>query len=1629
MNFHKTIGYLAALLLIVGLGVPDSFAQTVKVSSLTPSRVQENQPRTVTVTVELNEAVDDATTVTVTVEVPQTLPDGVAITVTRPNPDTPGETVEGFAEIEITDGKTGSTTATVSVTDNDDYEHPRDKTVLLTLTASGYTQADDNVMLTVREDDGAIGALSLSAAPPALSLGGDGSATLTVSVVDAPGTEDHDDDATTPEQDITVEVSFATEHSVDGADAGSASSTDIVGAAKSNTSNLSGVGTVAAGSVTVTASATNYTPGTVTLEIIDRTADDVEGFRVTIATPAADGAWVGYGANKVKVHVTRLNAIAYSWTTFESVAVALRDTHAVTGLGSGDALGNIVTLTASGFAMEDDDVVFSSAALLGIVTIDQDPAVGTIYKDKSIAYEEANDRLIFSFALPNVSDADTPSDSLGTLDNPSDARSDDTDEGRRMAVFARATFTAADGDDADSDPDTFVFDSKDEKTKVFTSPSALASVPDADQIVGDGNLLKLDLIQPEKDVVAGLVATVGKNEPMDLTDTNIGAKIGDEIKVAVGIGDQVRYRDEGVQIQITTVKSMDASKNANAVAPALKTANFTQLQVINAAGDSLRTSLTLTEGKIKTKAVADGNNRDGGEIKKNVVFEPDYVTIRVRARSKDQAANWSGWQQLDFKGDTRKPGIIVRHPADGGRFTGAHADVDFEEHLNPLQLRVDEEIASLSVYAKGAYSAADDKDEDTDVSIIRLWEEENIDLDRSEVIGPAGDAVGDTTAYGTLGLQWRKANGDLKATVQQGTKIDLVIEATDLAGNTTTVTLAGVTHDQEQPVIEDFFPRNDLLTDDDNQINDATRHPVFTLKEAVDSLAIVYNPNGGDDIVHVVADGLLEGEHHEIIADPFVHDRTYTLTIFARDLAGNAFETEADDAKDLRFNEQFDNPIANAFTVTYAEDKPGNADAKMDSVIAGQINDLLIQAYDNKGTADDDDDRNALTHKGPAMISAWDMASGGQASSVRFVEENGVTDNGDGSAMLDNDAWRLGKRTVQVMSNKAIGLTKLLVQNLMDGEDGTTVATFEGAAEGFYVGAADFVGFEVTAYEPDIDTGKSVNDISGNFDLKVVPVDRYGNASVRAYTGPTGKLAEEDSLSILNIRVEDNGIEYEAGIDVTFVSIPTLEELNPLFIFPIPKGGQVFPILLPEGRRSLTVQVKVENDNLDDDDERSQDVRTTKIFSVVAALMPEITLWGPNGEDWTEREEPIEIPADAGEITVKFVAEGFNAVSTVTLTRNGVPEEATTDDAGNVSLEVTVSEAGAVSVSATDGRWDADELTITFVEAPAVPTRMAYVNDAGDPVYLIAKSSGMVGVDDLLALVDAFGSSEGDENYNIQADVHPVHPEDPDGDVDVDDFLVFIGSWGKTAAVSGKPLVLLPGINENAEFLLSLGSDRVIAGELVAVDVSLANVEALIGYGFALNYDADKFEFMSVAPSDEDLLKSTGGETLFHHIVADGQISVATGLYNGTAVSGGGDIVRFVFRVLYEFEDNARFEIADGLVFDPSQLQNPAVVAGVLELQSTPREFALRQNFPNPFNPDTTIKYDLAESADVTLQIYNVLGQVVRTLVGSEAQNAGRYQIRWNGMDDRGVSVSSGVYFYQISAGKFQDVRKLMLLK
>ncbi len=95
----------------------------------------------------------------------------------------------------------------------------------------------------------------------------------------------------------------------------------------------------------------------------------------------------------------------------------------------------------------------------------------------------------------------------------------------------------------------------------------------------------------------------------------------------------------------------------------------------------------------------------------------------------------------------------------------------------------------------------------------------------------------------------------------------------------------------------------------------------------------------------------------------------------------------------------------------------------------------------------------------------------------------------------------------------------------------------------------------------------------------------------------------------------------------------------------------------------------------------------------------------------------------------------------------------------------------------------------------------------------------------------------------------------------------------------------------------------------------------------------------------------------------------------------------------------------------------------------TPQKFELAQNFPNPFNPVTTIKFGLPKTASVSLIVYNVKGEVIRPLIGAQEKEAGYHVVLWDGRDESGNSVASGLYFYQLKAGNLTLTRKMILAK
>ncbi|MFA4948969.1 MAG: T9SS type A sorting domain-containing protein [Candidatus Krumholzibacteriia bacterium] len=120
-----------------------------------------------------------------------------------------------------------------------------------------------------------------------------------------------------------------------------------------------------------------------------------------------------------------------------------------------------------------------------------------------------------------------------------------------------------------------------------------------------------------------------------------------------------------------------------------------------------------------------------------------------------------------------------------------------------------------------------------------------------------------------------------------------------------------------------------------------------------------------------------------------------------------------------------------------------------------------------------------------------------------------------------------------------------------------------------------------------------------------------------------------------------------------------------------------------------------------------------------------------------------------------------------------------------------------------------------------------------------------------------------------------------------------------------------------------------------------------------------------------------------------------------------------------------RFEIARDAFSWMQALTNPNVTS----TDAPPKFTKLTQNFPNPFNPSTTIKFDLKEKGFVSLKVYNVAGQLVRTLK-SEAMDAKKdHIVTWDGTNDRGGAVASGIYFYKMNTKDFSQTRKMVLLR
>jgi hypothetical protein len=234
-------------------------------------------------------------------------------------------------------------------------------------------------------------------------------------------------------------------------------------------------------------------------------------------------------------------------------------------------------------------------------------------------------------------------------------------------------------------------------------------------------------------------------------------------------------------------------------------------------------------------------------------------------------------------------------------------------------------------------------------------------------------------------------------------------------------------------------------------------------------------------------------------------------------------------------------------------------------------------------------------------------------------------------------------------------------------------------------------------------------------------------------------------------------------------------------------------------------------------------------------------------------------------------------------------------------------------------------------------------------------------------------------------------------------------------------------------------SSGLSVGEEFEVAIRAQNVSELYGYALRLDYDATSLMLLKstkmAATEGVFLRDTTDNPALFfateEEIGLSKQITIVgsmTGNTNGT--TGTGVVANLRFRVISD--TSGTISLSNVEVADVNHGYN-LLSQQQLIIQAVPQTTVALQNYPNPFNPETWMPFHLANDAKVTIKIYDLSGRLVRRI--DLGQRTPGYHVSqsqaayWNGRNEYGEIVSSGVYFYTIQAGNYAATRKMLMLK
>jgi len=322
--------------------------------------------------------------------------------------------------------------------------------------------------------------------------------------------------------------------------------------------------------------------------------------------------------------------------------------------------------------------------------------------------------------------------------------------------------------------------------------------------------------------------------------------------------------------------------------------------------------------------------------------------------------------------------------------------------------------------------------------------------------------------------------------------------------------------------------------------------------------------------------------------------------------------------------------------------------------------------------------------------------------------------------------------------------------------------------------------------------------------------------------------------------------------------------------------------------------------------------------------------------------------------------------------------------------------------------------------------------------YWLGDVSGdgeVYGLEDLGVLSNAYWTSVGDPQYNAEFDIGPTSNMSPkgipttDNVINFEDLAIFAINFAKVGP-NQKAVPILAGQAITGPLGLSLVMPEggLQVGREFKVKVVLSNNPGTVkAIHFVLPYDPAQLEFIGADQSAE--LKGASYPFFFDGRERGQQVDVSLALLGGnTAIGGSGQIASISFRLLQSKDLSLGFSQIDLRDGENNKLSGQQLDVAYESAVQVPKAYVLSQNYPNPYNLQTQIAYQLPQAGMVLLKIYNIRGQLVRTLV-NEYKPAGYHTITWDGKNGDGTAVSSGIYFYRLSSQDFSATRKMVMLK